>query len=137
MKKLVFILLSILAVSCGDELAPKPETLLSEDNMVDILYDVSLLQAIKSFKPQALDSSHVDPRNYIYKKYKIDSLTLAQNHIWYASNLEQYEKMQKRVVTRLEREKDKLKPKKKKNTTPAVNTDKSKTAEKPKVLLKK
>lgn len=114
MKKLVFILLSALAISCGEDAAPKPEHLLSEDEMVDIFYDISLLQSIKSFKPMVLDSNKVDPRTYIYQKYKIDSLTLAQNHTWYATNLENYEKIQKRVSTRLEREKDKLTPKDKK-----------------------
>ncbi|WP_116790512.1 DUF4296 domain-containing protein [Flavobacterium psychrotrophum] len=115
MKKLVFILLSALAVSCGNENAPKPERLLSEDEMVDILYDISLLQAVKSYKSQILDTNSVDPRTYIYKKYKLDSITLSQNHNWYASDLENYEKIQGRVSNRIRSEHDKLKPKKKGN----------------------
>lgn len=122
MKKLVFILLSALAISCGNETVQKPEHLLSEDEMVDILYDVSLLQSLKSYRPQILDSNNVDPRTYIYKKYKIDSTTFSQNHNWYAHDLENYEKIQKRLVTRLERQQEKLAPKKS-STAPSTKNN--------------
>jgi hypothetical protein len=118
MKKLALILLSALAISCGNETVQKPGHLLSEDEMVDILYDVALLQSLKSYKPQVLDSNNVDPRTYIYKKYKLDSITLSQNHNWYASDLENYEKIQQRVSKRLERQHDKLVPKRKKDLKP-------------------
>lgn len=113
MKKLVYILLlAFVAMGCGDETAPKPERLLNEGEMVDILYDISLLQAIKSFTPQSLTEHNVNPQTYIYKKYKIDSLTFAQNHLYYASNLAEYQKIQKKVVERLQKNKATLSPKK-------------------------
>ena len=121
MKKLVFIFLALLVLSCKEELAPKPEHLLTEGDMVNILYDISILQSIKSFQPAVLDSNRVNPRTYIYSKYKIDSLIFAQNHTYYASNLEEYDKIQARVKERLKANTDKLKPKKtpKKGTTAA------------------
>ena len=112
MKKLVLIILSVLAVSCNNDTAPKPEHLLKEDEMVNIFYDISLLQAIKSFTPKSLAENDVDVKHYIYKKYNIDSLTFAQNHAYYASDLEQYQKMQREVVDRLNADKEKIEPKK-------------------------
>ena len=111
MKKLVFIFLAIVAVSCNNDIAPKPEHLLKEDEMVNIFYDIALLQGIKSFTPQSLEENNVDAKNYIYKKYKIDSLTFAQNHNYYASDLKKYEIIERRVVEKLQKQKEKLVPK--------------------------
>jgi len=80
--------------------------------MVDILYDIALLQSIKSFQPAVLDTNNVHAHIYIYKKYKIDSLTLAQNHTYYASDIEEYEKMENKVSERIKQQRDALTPKK-------------------------
>jgi Domain of unknown function (DUF4296) len=123
MKKLVFIMVALVAVACNNDIAPKPDKLIEEDKMEKILYDMALIQGIKSFKPEVLDANGVDPRTYIYKKYAIDSLTLAQNHTWYASDLEEYEKMQKNVADRLKAEREKLnKADKKKVKKPNAKT---------------
>lgn len=115
MKKLVFIVVALFAVACNSEIAPKPEKLIEEEKMEDILYDMALIQGIKSYRPEVLDANGVDPRTYIYKKYAIDSLTLAQNHTWYASDLEGYDKIQQNVLDRLKADRTKLeKPVKKK-----------------------
>ena len=113
MKKLAFILLLALAVSCNNDAAPKPEHLLKEKEMVDIFYDINLLQAIKSTNLKALEDNNVDVKNYIYKKYKIDSLTFAQNHTYYASDLKKYQKIQLEASARLTKTKDKISPPKK------------------------
>lgn len=109
MKKLVFILISFLAFACTDKAAPKPDRLLKEGEMVNILYDISILQAIKSYQPQALEEGKVDAKNYIYKKYSIDSLTFAQNQAYYASKLELYESIQTKLADRVKKEKEALK----------------------------
>jgi len=132
MKKLVFIIVALVAVACNNGLVPEPDKIIEEDKMESILYDIALMQGIKSFKPAVLDSNGVDPRTYIYKKYAIDSLTLAQNHTWYASDLEEYEKMQQNVANRLKADRDKLtalskkkkKVKKPNATTPAQQREK-------------
>lgn len=80
--------------------------------MVDILYDIALLQSIKSFQPTVLDTNNVNAHTYIYKKYKIDSLTLVQNHTYYASDIEGYEKIENEVSDRLKKNKEELTPKK-------------------------
>lgn len=107
MKKLFPVLaVLVFAVSCKENTVPEPKNLLEQKQMENILYDVALIQSIKSFKPEVLDTNGVDPRKFIFEKYKIDSLTLAQNHTWYAADLEKYEQMQKHIVERLQKAKD-------------------------------
>lgn len=110
MKKLVFILLAVSLLACTNSTAPKPEHLLDKDEMADILYDIALLQSIKSYMPAVLDSNKVYSHNYIYKKYNIDSLTFAQNTKYYASDIETYEKIEKEVSERIKQEREKLSP---------------------------
>ena len=112
MKKLLLIVLCVLALSCDSHTAPKPEHLLAKDELVNVLYDIALLQSIKSFQPAVLDTNNVDAHTYIYKKYKIDSLTFAQNHAYYASDIEDYEKIEKEVSNRIQQKRDELTPKK-------------------------
>ena len=107
MKKLIVIF--FLAIACfACNRVEKPEKVLSEDEMVNILYDLSLLQAINSHSPQVLDSGKVDVKNYIYKKYKTDSITFKKNHIYYASQINKYEKIQNKVLERIKKDKKPL-----------------------------
>ena len=106
MKKLLLLLLSVMAFSCGKENAvEKPARLLKEDEMENILYDLTMIQAIRSFQPQVLDNNKVDVQHYIYRKYKIDSLTFAQNNDWYANDPEVYKNMLDKVDARINKEK--------------------------------
>lgn len=107
MKKifLLFIILFLLTACGHDKPVPKPEKLLSEKEMENIMFDMALLQAMRSSAPKVLDDNGVDVKNYIYKKYKTDSLTYNQNHTYYASRLDIYEDIQKKVTERLNKAK--------------------------------
>lgn len=107
MKKLALVLLAFIAFSCGGEKVEKPKRLLSENEMENIIYDITILQAIRSSQPQVLSYNNLKPKEYIFKKYKIDSLIFAQNNAWYTDNLETYEKIQKKVSERIKAERDK------------------------------
>ena len=91
-----------LLVSCEKTTVKKPDNLIKEDKMVDIIYDLSLLEAIKSQKPAVLDSNSVDSKTYIYEKYKIDSLQFAKSDQYYASDIPSYKKMYDKVTKRIE-----------------------------------
>jgi len=107
MKKLLLLIVSIVMFSCGKETAAeKPARLLSQQDMENILYDVTIMQAVRSYQPQVLDTNKVDIQHYVYKKYKIDSLTYAQNNIWYAAHVEKYAAMLDNVAIRVQKEKD-------------------------------
>ena len=121
MKRITLLLLSIILFSCAKETVEKPKHLLTEDEMANIIYDINIIQALRASQPQALTDNDVEPKNYIYKKYKIDSLTFAQNNAWYAANMEKYEGIQEKASERIKKEKDQF----------SVKADTSKAAKKP------
>jgi len=110
MKRITLLLVSLLFLACesGPE---KPKRLLSEDEMANIIYDINMVQSMRSSQPFVLDNNNVDAKKYIYKKHKLDSLTFVQNTAWYAAHMEQYETIQKKVSDRLKKEKEALTPK--------------------------
>lgn len=110
MKRITLLLVSILFLAC-DSGPEKPKRLLSEDEMANIIYDINMVQSMRSSQPFVLENNNVDAKKYIFKKYKIDSLTFAQNNTWYAANMEQYEAIEKKVSDRLRNEKEALEPK--------------------------
>lgn len=110
MKKMIFIFAILLFSGCGDSAIEKPQNLIDEDTMVDIFYDLSLLDAIKSHNPGKLQQAK-DPNLYIYKKYRIDSVQFAQSNRYYASDIKTYKKMYQRVGRRLDRNKKALEAK--------------------------
>lgn len=102
MKKFfVFISMLVLLVSCKQEVVAKPDKLIDEKVMTNILYDMALLEAIKYQFPYVVDSNQVNAPKYIYKKYKIDSLQFVQNNLYYASHFSQYKDMFTEVQNRI------------------------------------
>lgn len=114
MKKAIIVLLGTLTlfIACGEKEVEKPENLIGEDEMVDILYDITLLQAIKSYRPKDLKDNNIEVSTYVYKKYDIDSITFAESQSYYAANLEVYERIHKKVKAKMEVEKKKYEPEK-------------------------
>ena len=70
--------------------------------MVDILYDVSLLQAIEGSMPNKLMEHNIEMDQYIFKKYKIDSVQFAKSNVYYASDYNEYKSMFEQIRKRLE-----------------------------------
>lgn len=106
MKKTALLLLAILAASCGKEGVEKPKRLLNEDEMANVIYDMTMMQSVRSSQPQLLESNGVNPKSYVFSKYRIDSLTLAQNNAWYAADMDKYQDILKKVTDRIAKEKD-------------------------------
>ncbi len=106
MKKIAGLLCAVLLLAgCNDKPVEKPDNLIPEDKMVNILYDLSLLDAIRLSDPISIIERKINPSTYIYKKYKIDSLQFAQSNRYYASDIDGYAELYKRVEMRLERDK--------------------------------
>ena len=81
----LFLLYSILGLtSCSDvQDRPEPETLLSEDKMVEIYTDMLILDAIRRISSATYKSFELEPSEHIYNKYNIDSITLGDNMKYY------------------------------------------------------
>lgn len=88
-------------VSCDDKVIEKPDNLIEKETMDDIIYDLTLLQAMRGGYQAKLDSNKIDVAGYVYKKYKIDSLQFANSNRYYASDVAAYNRMFNRVNERL------------------------------------
>lgn len=88
--------------ACKNEVIAKPEKLIDEDKMVNIIYDLALLEAMRS-QHQGQEAP-INPREYIFKKYQIDSIQFAQSNHYYASDIGNYKKMYDKVSKRIEAE---------------------------------
>lgn len=107
MKNILPFFVFLLLWSCKEEIAKKPDRLIEKSEMINIMHDLALLDAIKYQSPTVLDSNQIRPKQFIYKKYKIDSLQLAQNNLYYASDYKNYKIMFDEVMQRLENDKKK------------------------------
>jgi hypothetical protein len=134
MKKIIALLVILVFVSCKEETVKEPKRLIEKKVMLDVMYDLSLLEAIKYKNPTVLDSNKINPRQYIFKKYKIDSLQFAQSNVYYAADYEEYKIMFEEITKRLEKnkkavdakikaEKKKKNPAKKGTSAPAKTAD--------------
>ncbi|MEL1255075.1 DUF4296 domain-containing protein [Flavobacterium sp. DGU38] len=143
MKNFVFIVLVLfLSVSCKKELVKEPAKLIEKEKMIDIIYDLSLLEAIKYQQPLTLDSLESNPKKFIFKKYKVDSLQFAQSNMYYAADFDTYKEMFDEISARLEKEKKsnekKLKAEEKKaKAKKDAEAKKKKSKETPKDSIKK
>ena len=101
-KIILFLAIAITFVSCKEEVIPKPDRLIAQDVMIDIMYDLTILEAIKNQNPASLDTFKINSRAYIFKKYKIDSIQYAKSNIYYASDYNEYKSMFEQISKRLE-----------------------------------
>ena len=107
MKKIIFFCLAILAIGCNNSVIEKPSNLIEKDKMVDILYDISLLETVKSQGiKRGFTQSEIN--QYILKKYKIDSLQLISSNKYYASDAEEYKRMFEKVKAKLDEDDKKV-----------------------------
>lgn len=90
-----------LSVSCKKELVKQPAKLIEKEKMVDIMYDLSLLDAMRYQNPLSLDSVDTNPVKFILQKYKVDSLQFSQSNMYYATDYETYKEMFDEVSKRL------------------------------------
>jgi hypothetical protein len=108
-----------LFVSCQNAPIEKPDNLIDQDKMVDIMFDISVLEAMKSQTTLVLETNKINPNTYIYKKYNIDSLQFANSDKYYASDVKIYKEIFDEVNRRIE---DQIEASKKRNTSPVTPT---------------
>lgn len=103
MKKILFLSLILIGlVSCSKNNAPKPEKLLTELELEEILYEMAIVQSAESQYKTSGDSS-LDTYTYVKKRFGVDSLTVVQNNMYYSYDYKNYEKMNERILERLKK----------------------------------
>lgn len=104
MKRIVFFLsLIFLLNSCKQEAIQKPKNLIEQNKMVNIIYDLSLLEGIKTQNYGV--KQNINAMKFVYDKYKIDSLQFVKSNQYYASDIRNYKKMYEEVSKRIENNK--------------------------------
>ena len=103
MKQIAVFFLAFFVLSCSNNPVPKPKVLLDEEVMVNILFDVAILQAADGSASNKLSEKNIQIETFIYKKYKIDSTIYYQNNRYYAGDVRKYKKMHQEIIERLDK----------------------------------
>ena len=107
MKKLLFIIATLTLFSCDENFRNnKPDKLIDQNTMENILYDIKIINAARSKNFTTMREKKVEGDNYIYEKYKIDSVTLRQNIDYYSTSFKKYKEIHENVKRRFAREKN-------------------------------
>lgn len=102
-----FVILFLL-LGCAEKQVPRPENLIPKDRLVSILYDIAVLDAIDGTYPKALERNGITVMAFVYEKYGIDSLQLAESDLYYASRPDEYEEIYKAIEDRITAQRDSI-----------------------------
>ena len=100
--KLILIITLLFVFACKEKAVPKPDHFIEKQKMIEIMYDMAVLEAIKSQNPNNIP--YPTPVELLKNKYNIDSLTFANNDKYYASDIKEYQKMNQSVLDRIQEE---------------------------------
>ncbi|MDF4203623.1 DUF4296 domain-containing protein [Maribacter sp. SA7] len=110
---LLLVTVLLLVTSCAEELIEKPDNLIPEDKMVSIIKEMAIVNAAKATNLGKLRENGVEPTNFIFNKFKIDSAQFVDSDRYYASKPLRYENMYKKVEAELEEQRLALEAEKK------------------------
>lgn len=103
MRNAILLLLALLALGCGKPAVEKPDNLIDQQTMANIIYDLAVIEAMKTQDVALIGNASSD---YVYKKYKVDSLRFVRSNQYYAAQIDQYKKIYEKVDARLAAEKN-------------------------------
>ncbi|TPN87534.1 DUF4296 domain-containing protein [Aquimarina algicola] len=107
-KTFIYLIAFIAFLSCQTVTrAPEPKIILREEEMIDILTDIAFVKAAKTIDRKVFEEKNINSEAMILKKHGVDSIVFAENNIWYADQLEKYEKIFNKVKSNLDEQKDK------------------------------
>lgn len=103
-RKILLILLMAVTIMSCDRGVKKPTPLIEKDKMENILYDIALLYGAYNVNVYRNDSVPQVDINSVLAKYKIDSLTFAENNQYYINlNKGVYLEMQTNIEQRIDK----------------------------------
>lgn len=80
----------------------KPKNLIPKSQMVNILLDMRLLASANGSNMTILLNNNIEPKTYIFKKYKIDSVQFVSSNNYYAYFVKDYEEIYTKVKDSLD-----------------------------------
>lgn len=109
MKKMILIFIAIVCFSCDVNTAiEKPENIIDPQIMEDILFDLILMKAIRNSDYIKNEHKKYFANQYIFEKYGIDSIQIAQNQSYYTKNPKFLKKIYEKMQARTTRLKDSI-----------------------------
>ncbi len=108
MNKLQRIIILCLVFSCNntpDQNTKPPENLISKEKMVDIIYDMTLINVAKGVNKSILENNGIIPEQYLFNKHSIDSMLFAKSNEYYSYDLKTYQTIYDNVKIKLEKNK--------------------------------
>ena len=103
-------------MGCGNSVVEKPNNLIDDDVMIDIFYDLAIIDAGRNTSYHN-GISTFEANDFIFKKYQIDSLTFAKSSKYYAADVAKYKRMFKIVKDKLNDKKTEIENLNKSNKT--------------------
>lgn len=98
----IFIIVSFL--SCQEVIRPEmPENLIPEDKMVEVLTEVYLINAARSFDNRTIIDNKMKLDSFVYNKFEIDSTQFVNSNAYYTANLNTYNKLFVKVEERMKK----------------------------------
>ena len=85
-----------------DEKNVAPVNLISEDKMIEILYDMSLISVSKGINKRIIENNGMKPKKYILNKHNIDSIQFVASNQYYSKDLETYLSIYEEVLKKLQ-----------------------------------
>jgi peptide subunit release factor RF-3 len=96
--------LAIALVACDKPVVPKPDHLIKEKQMIDMLVDVHLAEAtFNKFRYDSAmrDNSSANFYASVLDKYEVPDTIFEQSYVYYASMPKKFEKMYREVMNKL------------------------------------
>ena len=109
MNKLNVIIILSFVLGCNNSLTQKPippDNLISQEKMVDIIYDMTLINVAKGVNKSILENNGIIPEQYLFNKHSIDSTLFARSNEYYSNDLKTYQMIYDNVKIKLEKNKN-------------------------------
>jgi len=92
MRNVIAIFFVLIFLGCNSiERPEKPDNLIPKAQMIDIMYDIFLLNSAKGVNKRMLESNGIEPEQYVFEKYGIDSTQFANSNNYYSYDTKTYE----------------------------------------------
>tara|TARA_Y100000992_G_scaffold265449_1_gene202818 strand:+ start:196 stop:564 length:369 start_codon:yes stop_codon:yes gene_type:complete len=101
-----FVILCLFLCCQNIEFNNKPDNLIDEVLMEQVLYEATLIEVMKTFSDKNPKFIKTLGTPYFFIKYGIDSLQLAKSEEYYTKNPRKYQKIYMKVLLRMEKHKD-------------------------------
>lgn len=102
MKYIAGLVLTLTLWCCQDVKRPEiPVNLIPEDQMAEVLTEVYLINAARSFDNRTIMDQKIKLDSFFFRKFNIDSLQFVESNAYYTSNLNAYKKLFTKVEERM------------------------------------